>query len=153
MKKQKKVSSREIGLEIGLIVVDYMQRMREPGKWDHRCRELSESAQGLKSLAKEMNVPILALSQLSRRVEERRPPIPEMSDLRESGDLEQEADAIMLLYRPEYYKRSDVLEEEKNMAKVFIAKNREGATGVVKLTWRPERSSFASFGHRDRHGV
>lgn len=128
---------QEHGLD--LIVVDYLQLMH--GNGENRVQEISGISRGLKSLAKEFDVPVLALSQLSRQVEMRAEKRPQLSDLRDSGSLEQDADIVMFLYREEYYNRDE--EENANTAELIIAKNRNGATGAVRLFFEKETMLFS----------
>lgn len=128
---------QEHGLD--LIVVDYLQLMQ--GNGENRVQEISGISRGLKSLAKEFDAPVLALSQLSRQVEMRAEKRPQLSDLRDSGSLEQDADIVMFLYREEYYNRDE--EENANTAELIIAKNRNGATGAVKLFFDKETMLFS----------
>lgn len=123
---------------LGLIVVDYLQLIRG-GIKENRVQEVSEISRGLKALAKELNVPVFALSQLSRNVESRADKKPQLSDLRDSGSIEQDADIVMFLYRPEYYERT---EENKNLALITLAKNRNGATGEKVLHFDAETVRF-----------
>ena len=123
---------------LGLIVVDYLQLIRG-GIKENRVQEVSEISRGLKALAKELNVPVFALSQLSRNVELRAEKKPQLSDLRDSGSIEQDADIVMFLYRPEYYERT---EENKNLALITLAKNRNGATGEKVLHFDAETVRF-----------
>lgn len=130
---------QEHGLDF--VVVDYLQLMR--GNGENRVQEISEISRGLKSLAKEFDVPVLALSQLSRNVEMRAEKKPQLSDLRDSGSLEQDADIVMFLYRDEYYNHDD--EENKNLAELIVAKNRNGATATLELFFRKETMYFGDF--------
>lgn len=125
---------------LDLIVVDYLQLMHEAGK-ENRVQEISAISRGLKLLAKELNVPVLALSQLSRNVEMRADKRPQLSDLRESGSLEQDADVVMFLYRDEYYNRDDA--DNQNLAELIIAKNRNGATTSIRLYFQKELTRFS----------
>lgn len=125
---------------LGLIVVDYLQLM-ESRSSENRTQEISEITRGLKSIARELNVPVLALSQLSRAVELERPPIPKLAHLRESGSIEQDADVVLFIYRPAVYDR-DLPDEQKNLAEIIIAKHRNGPTGRVRLTFVDRRASF-----------
>lgn len=129
--------------EIGLIVVDYLQLMEATtrSRDGNRVQEVSEISRGLKLLARELNAPVIALSQLSRSVESRRPQIPQLADLRESGSIEQDADMVMFIYREAYY---DPDTERKNMTDLIIAKHRNGPTGRVELYFNPERLRFES---------
>ena len=120
--------------KLDFIVVDYLQLMAGSGKYrDNRVQEVSELSRGLKALARDLDIPILALSQLSRQVELRADKRPILSDLRESGSIEQDADIVMFLYRDEYYNRDD--EDNKNRAEIIVAKNRNGMTGIRPLHW------------------
>ena len=129
--------AHEVGLD--LIVIDYLQLM-QGGKQENRQQEISEISRSLKALAREMDVPILALSQLSRSVELRAEKKPQLSDLRESGSLEQDADIVMFLYRDEYYNRDD--ESNQNTAELIIAKNRNGPTTAINLYFDKETMFF-----------
>lgn len=126
---------------IGLIIIDYLQLMESKSKNSSRQQEVSEISRSLKILAKELNVPVIALSQLSRAAEARTDHRPMLSDLRESGSIEQDADIVMFLHREDYY---DPNTEKKNIAEVIIAKNRSGSTGTVELAWIPEYTKFAN---------
>jgi replicative DNA helicase len=125
---------------IGLVAVDYLQLMRTNRRPESRQQEISEISQSLKALAKEINVPVLAVSQLSRAVEAREKHRPQLSDLRESGAIEQDADLVVLLYREEYYNPTD---ENKGVAEAIIAKQRNGPVGSVNLTFIKEYMKFA----------
>jgi replicative DNA helicase len=127
---------------IGLIVVDYLQLMTSPGA-ESRQHEISQISQGLKALARELGVPVIALSQLNRAVDARDDHRPRMSDLRESGSIEQDADVVMFLYRDAYYKaQEDLLPQQLRTAEVIIGKHRNGPTGVVSLYFFGERLRF-----------
>ncbi len=128
---------REHGL--GLVVVDYLQLMQVPGTKENRATEISEISRSLKALAKELAVPVIALSQLNRSVEQRTDKKPVMSDLRESGAIEQDADLIMLIYREEVYEPNTT---RKGIADIIIAKQRNGPTGEVHLTFLGEYTRF-----------
>ena len=132
---------------IGLIVIDYLQLVSASGKKNSsREQEISEISRSLKILAKELNVPVIALSQLSRAPEQRKEDHrPMLSDLRESGAIEQDADIVMFLYRDDYYNENS---EEKNIAEVIIAKHRGGSTGTVKLAWLGNYTKFANLERR-----
>lgn len=126
--------------QLGLIVVDYLQLM-ESRSGENRTQEISEITRGLKSIARELNVPVLALSQLSRAVELERPPIPKLAHLRESGSIEQDADVVLFIYRPAVYD-PDIATEKKNLAEIHIAKHRNGPTGRVRLSFVERKASF-----------
>ncbi|MGN1327391.1 MAG: replicative DNA helicase [Clostridia bacterium] len=126
---------------IGLVVIDYLQLIQGSGKASGREQEIAEISRSLKILAKELNVPVIALSQLSRAVEARPDHRPMLSDLRESGSIEQDADVVMFLYRDDYYNEDS---PEKNVAEVIIAKQRAGSTGSIKLAWVGEYTKFAN---------
>jgi replicative DNA helicase len=132
---------------LGLIIVDYLQLMQGSGKSDgNRVQEVSEISRGLKLIARELNVPLIALSQLSRSVESRSPQIPQLADLRESGSIEQDADIVSFIYRPGYYEPDNP--EHENITKLIIAKHRNGPVGTVELYFHPERLRFMSL---DKH--
>ncbi len=127
---------------LGLIIVDYLQLMQGSGRGDgNRVQEVSEISRGLKLLARELNVPVIALSQLSRSVESRSPQIPQLADLRESGSIEQDADIVMFIYREEYYNPDT---DRKQITDLYIAKHRNGPTGKVELFFDPGRLRFMS---------
>ena len=126
--------------DLGLIIVDYLQLMQGMTGTDNRVQEVSEISRSLKSLARELNVPVLALSQLSRAPEQRNPSIPMLSDLRESGSLEQDADVVMFIYREDYYRGAE--SRKPNIAQILIKKHRNGPTGDIELFFNAERASF-----------
>lgn len=127
---------------LGLIVIDYLQLMQGASKSsDSRVQEVSEISRNLKGLARELNVPVLALSQLSRAVEHRDNKRPMLADLRESGSIEQDADVVMFIYRDDYYDKET---ENQNIAEVLIRKHRNGPTGDVQLFWKPEYMRFGT---------
>ena len=135
---------RKIKLEhddLGLIIIDYIQLMTSNSRSESRQQEVSEISRSLKALARELNVPVIALSQLSRAVEQRPDHRPMLSDLRESGAIEQDADVVMFLYRDEYYKKDT---DKPGVAEVIIAKQRNGPTGTVELAWIGDRQRFAN---------
>ena len=135
--------------DLGLIIIDYLQLMEGArGGQDNRVQEVSEISRALKSLARELNVPVLALSQLSRKVEERRPQIPQLADLRESGSIEQDADVVMFIYREEMYKGKDAT--RPNIASVLIKKHRNGPTGEVELYFNHDTVSFSDLEKTER---
>ncbi|PJK29630.1 replicative DNA helicase [Minwuia thermotolerans] len=150
---------------LGLIIIDYIQLMRPSGqkRVENRVQELTEITQGLKAVAKELNVPVLALSQLSRQVEQREDKRPQLSDLRESGSIEQDADVVMFVYREAYYAQKDKPDEENfaemeqwqqkmaqiyNRAEIIIGKQRHGPTGTMEVFFEPE---FTIFRNLDTH--
>ena len=136
---------RRLKIEQGLdlVIIDYLQLMSGSGKRrsDNRQQEISEISRSLKIMARELNVPVIALSQLSRAVEQRPDKKPMLSDLRESGAIEQDADVVMFLYRDEYYNPDS---EEKGVAEVIVAKQRSGPTGSVKLAWLANLTKFGN---------
>jgi replicative DNA helicase len=134
---------RRLKLEknLGLIVIDYLQLMQGRGRTENRQQEVSEISRSLKILAKELQVPVVTLSQLSRGPESRTDHRPMLSDLRESGAIEQDADIVIFLYRDDYYNPET---EKKNVAEVIIAKHRNGSTGTVELRWFGEYTKFAN---------
>ena len=132
---------------LGLIIVDYLQLLQSTGNHNgNRVQEVSEISRGLKLIARELNVPLIALSQLSRSVESRTPPIPQLSDLRESGSIEQDADIVSFIYRPGYYEPDNP--EVQNITDLIIAKHRNGPVGKVQLYFHPERLRFMSLDKR-----
>ena len=136
---------RKMKLEYGLnvVIIDYLQLMSGSGKGggDNRQQEISEISRSLKALARELSAPVIALSQLSRACETRQEHRPMLSDLRESGAIEQDADVVMFLYRDDYYNKDT---DMPNIAEVIIAKQRNGPIGTVNLVWRPEFTKFAN---------
>ncbi|NLI57801.1 MAG: replicative DNA helicase [Clostridium sp.] len=127
--------------DLGLVIIDYLQLMQGRGRSESRQQEISEISRSLKILAKEINVPVIALSQLSRAPEMRSDHRPILSDLRESGAIEQDADIVMFLYRDDYYNPET---EKKNVAEVIVAKHRSGSTGTVELAWLGQYTKFAN---------
>ncbi len=124
---------------LGLLVVDYLQLLEGRSSVENRVQQVSEITRGLKGLAKELNIPVLALSQLSRATEARNPPIPKLADLRESGSIEQDADVVLFIYREGVYKRDS---ERANIAEIIIAKHRNGPTGQIELYFDETKVSF-----------
>jgi replicative DNA helicase len=137
----------EAGLD--LVVVDYLQLMSGSGDTESRQQEISDISRSLKSVAKELNIPIIALSQLSRAVENRPSKKPVLADLRESGAIEQDADLVMMIYRSDMYATDQDEEDEKSdrgrVAEILIAKHRNGPTGLIKLTFLPELAKFENY--------
>ncbi len=129
---------------LGLIIIDYLQLMQSHKKSENRQQEVSEISRSLKALARELSVPLMALSQLSRAVEQTADKKPALSHLRESGSLEQDSDCVMFIHRPEYY---DEETEKKNIAEIIIAKHRHGPTGTVELAFFAELTKFADLAH------
>ena len=126
--------------DLGVVIIDYLQLMSSRGRAENRQVEVSEMSRSLKILARELECPVVALSQLSRKLEERADKRPMMSDLRESGSLEQDADVVLFLYRPEIY--GDVSNDMKADAEIIVGKNRNGPTRTAHLTWRGEFARF-----------
>jgi replicative DNA helicase len=133
---------------VSLIIIDYLQLMSGRGK-ENRVQEVGEISRGLKALARELNVPVIALSQLSRAVEGRQSHIPMLSDLRESGSIEQDADIVMFIYRDELYNKDS---DKKGIAEIHIAKHRNGPVGVVNMRFDPATTRFADLTYRAPEG-
>ncbi len=125
--------------QLDLIVVDYLQLMSGGIRTDNRVQEVSHISRNLKILARELNVPVLAAAQLSRAVEQRADKEPQLSDLRESGSLEQDADIVMFIHRPEMYEKDTT---KKNIAQIKIAKHRNGPVGTIELVFRNNLAKF-----------
>ncbi len=144
-----RAKARRLQMEHGLdmIVVDYLQLMQGIGNAAeaNRVQEISEISRGLKGLARELNVPVIALSQLSRAVEQRHPKIPQLSGLRESGSIEQDADVVMFLYRDDYYNKDS---DKKNIAEILVRKHRNGPMGEVSLYFHPEQTKYFNLDHK-----
>ena len=138
--KCRRLAAEQKGLD--LVVVDYLQLMSGGKRTESRQQEVSQISRELKSLAKELDVPVVALSQLSRAPEARNPPKPLMSDLRESGSIEQDADVVAFIYREDYYKETD---ENKGLAELIISKQRNGPTGTVRLAFLKEFTRFENY--------
>ncbi|HTY12562.1 MAG TPA: replicative DNA helicase [Candidatus Omnitrophota bacterium] len=134
---------RRLKLEKGLgaVIIDYMQLMQGRGRIENRVQEISEIARSLKTMARELDVPVIALSQLSRAVEQRNDRIPRLSDLRESGEIEQTADVVMFIHRDDYYNPQS---ERGNIAEIIIAKQRNGPVGSVELVFRKDITKFCN---------
>lgn len=126
---------------IGLLVIDYLQLIKGEDRIENRVQEVSQISRSLKALAKELNVPVLAISQLSRGVEMRSPAIPKLSDLRESGSIEQDADVVLLIYREDKDKKNS---DKKNIAEILIEKHRSGPTGKIELYFDERQATFKS---------
>ncbi|MBI3627093.1 replicative DNA helicase [Candidatus Uhrbacteria bacterium] len=137
-----RAKARRLKMEhgLGLLIVDYLQLMEGRNKEEGRVQEVSEITRALKGMARELDIPVLALSQLNRSVETRTPPIPKLADLRESGSIEQDADIVMFIYREDVYKNNPA--ERNNLAEVFIAKHRNGPTGKITLFFDEKRACF-----------
>ena len=132
------VGLAEQGKELGLVMIDYLQLMEGSGS-DNRVQELSRITRGLKQMARELNVPVIALSQLSRGVEARTNKRPMLSDLRESGSIEQDADLVLMIYRDEYYNPET---PDRGITEVIVTKHRNGPVGTVKLLFEPQFTRF-----------
>jgi replicative DNA helicase len=131
---------------LDLVIVDYVQLIEPETTGESRQEQVSKISRRLKAMARELKVPVLALSQLSRAVEHRDDRRPRMADLRESGALEQDADLVLLLHRPEYYDPAD----QPGIAELIVAKNRNGRTGTVRLAWRKDVTRFESLSHSEQ---
>ena len=145
---QMRAKARRLQAEhgLGLIVVDYLQLMVPRQNSDNMVQQMTEISRSLKGLAKDLEVPVLALSQLSRAVESRNPPIPKLHDLRDSGSIEQDADVVMFIYREDKYKPDT---DRKNIAEIHVEKHRNGPTGKIDLYFNPEKVSFSSIERGD----
>ncbi|RPJ72861.1 MAG: replicative DNA helicase, partial [Acidobacteria bacterium] len=133
--------------KLGLVVIDYLQLMSGRGRFENRNQEISAISRGLKLLANELKVPMMVLSQLSRAPESRSDHRPQLSDLRESGALEQDADVVLLIYRDDVYNKEPG--ENENVAEIIIAKQRNGPTDTVKLAFIRERTRFENYDPRN----
>lgn len=130
---------------LGLVIIDYLQLMKGYGRSENRQQEISEISRSLKAMARELNVPVIAVSQLSRAVEQRSPKRPQLSDLRESGAIEQDADLVILIYREDYYNPNT---PKKNIAEIIVAKQRNGPTGKVELLFQRDFARFENLARR-----
>jgi replicative DNA helicase len=133
--------------DLGLIVVDYLQLMQGKSSSENRAQEISDISRSLKAMAKELNVPVLALSQLNRSLENRTDKRPQLADLRESGAIEQDADVIMFIYRDEVYNRAEG-NPNRGLAEIIVGKQRNGPTGVIKLSFLGEYTKFENYSNR-----
>jgi replicative DNA helicase len=133
--------------DIKLVIIDYLQLMVGNGHTDSRQQEISDISRSLKALARELNVPVVALSQLSRAVEQRPDHRPMLSDLRESGAIEQDADVVMFIYREDYYNK-ELEPEKRDVSEIIIAKQRNGPIGTVRLAWIPKYTKFGNLEHK-----
>jgi len=138
--------------DLGMVVIDYLQLMSASSRTENRVQEVSEMSRGLKALARELEVPVVALSQLSRGPEQRTDKRPMLSDLRESGSIEQDADVVMFLYRPEYYAAAEKREELEGKTELIIGKQRNGPTGVVDLYFQKAYTRFDSVTRSSQEG-
>ena len=130
---------------LAMVIIDYLQLMQGSGRTDSRQQEISEISRSLKIMAKELGVPVIALSQLSRAVEARQDKRPMLADIRESGSIEQDADIVMFIYRDDYYNPDS---QDKNMAEIILAKHRAGETGMFKLGWQGKYTKFINIDYR-----
>ncbi|MDQ7814905.1 MAG: replicative DNA helicase [Patescibacteria group bacterium] len=153
-----RTKARRLQMEkgLGLLIIDYLQLMESRnGGSDNRVQEVSEITRGLKSIARELNIPVIALSQLARAVELQKPAIPRLAHLRESGSIEQDADIVMFIYRKaadKNYRTEDLSPEERHLAEIHIAKHRNGPTGVVNLYFDESRASFKNLAKKPQYG-
>ena len=138
---------------LGMVIIDYLQLMQGDSHKDNRVQEVGDISRGLKIMAKELNVPVVCCAQLSRGPESRTSKKPMLSDLRDSGAIEQDADSVMFLYRDEYYKTDEApVENDGNICEVIIAKNRHGSTGTVKMGWIGRYTKFRSLANENAPG-
>lgn len=148
-----RAKARRLQMEhgLGLLVVDYLQLMESRTKTENRVQEVAEITRALKAVARELNIPVIALSQLSRAVEMSKPAIPKLAHLRDSGSIEQDADLVLFIYRKaadKNYRIDDISPDERNLAEIHIAKHRNGPTGLVKLFFDADRVTFRSMEHQ-----
>ena len=132
--------------EIGLIVIDYLQLLKIRQHSERRDLDIAEISKSLKALAKELDLPVVALSQLNRKLEERKNKRPKLSDLRESGALEQDADVVIFIYRDEVYKQNES-NPDRGIAEILLSKHRNGQTGIAKLAFLSEYTRFENLAH------
>jgi len=153
-----RTKARRLQMEkgLGMIIIDYLQLMQSRNPTgDNRVQELSEISRGLKSIARELNIPVIALSQLNRAVELQKPAIPKLAHLRESGSIEQDADIVMFIYRKaadKNYRLEDLSLDERHLAEIHIAKHRNGPTGQVNLFFDDSRASFKNLAKKSQYG-
>ncbi|MFA6308759.1 MAG: replicative DNA helicase [Clostridia bacterium] len=147
MEIRAKCRNLKLKKDLGLVIIDYLQLMQGKGRSENRQQEISEISRSLKILAKEINVPVITVSQLSRAPESRSDHRPMLSDLRESGAIEQDADLVMFIYRDDYYNQDS---DSKNKAEIIIAKHRNGPTGVVELAWLGQFTKFANLAKKEQ---
>ncbi len=139
---------------LGLVVIDYLQLMQSDRRIDNRVQEVADISRNLKVMAKELAVPVICCAQLSRASETRTDKRPVLSDLRDSGSIEQDADVVMFLYRSEYYRHDEAPEaQEGDVAEVIVAKNRHGSTGNIKMGWVGQYTKFLSIDESHSEGV
>jgi len=151
MEIRTKARRLQIEHNLGLIIVDYLQLMESRLRSDNRVQEVAEITRALKGIARELNIPVIALSQLSRQVEMSKPAIPKLAHLRESGSIEQDADVVMFIYRKasdKNYRLEDIPPEERHISEIIIAKHRNGPTGTVRLFFDEQRASFKALERR-----
>uniref|UniRef100_UPI004056A183 replicative DNA helicase n=1 Tax=Acetatifactor sp. TaxID=1872090 RepID=UPI004056A183 len=144
-----KCRKKKLEKGLSMIIIDYLQLMSGSGRSDSRQQEISDISRSLKAVARELSVPVLALSQLSRAVEQRPDHRPMLSDLRESGAIEQDADVVMFIYRDDYYNHDT---DKKGVSEIIIAKQRNGPIGTVELAWLPEYTKFANLERPKNNG-
>ena len=147
---QMRSMARRLQIEHGLelLVVDYLQLIKPRTTSDNMVQQVTEISRGLKALARELKVPVLALSQLSRGVEQRDHKVPRLSDLRESGSIEQDADVVMFIYRKDRDREMNITPEEEGIAQILVQKHRNGPTGEIDLRFDSERVSFKNIDKR-----